>query len=306
MLGARTATHLAPNETARVILTNRSALAAADAAKVQAGIERALRKRLRNPTVVDVALTISENASGFLLVTQIRQDVEMAAFRIERTTERPNVSIGKTMIVQQDLPILDVFTVGDDTVVLDTGSVTRYEHRQRTESVPLPVAMPRDPRGRIEIEGETLTVTLPGSICRGTWKPLSLTCESGGSFDAGRNTIDGSYSLARIGGDDYAGETDGRVHIYDTSHKSAGVFDGWGSDFVAACGSTRILATGAGDRETRDSIALYEVTGRAPARASDALEFPGPVTALTASIAVARNLSTGKYEAYSLTLDCGR
>jgi hypothetical protein len=96
------------------------------------------------------------------------------------------------------------------------------------------------------------------------------------------------------------------VHVYDAARKPAGDSDGWGSDFAAVCGSTKILATGPAGPESRDFVTLYELTNRTPVRASAPVEFPGPVTALFPTLAVARNLSTGWYEAYSLTVDCGR
>jgi hypothetical protein len=43
---------------------------------------------------------------------------------------------------------------------------------------------------------------------------------------------------------------------------------------------------------------------------SDPGEFLGPVTALwptkDGALVVARNISTGRYEAYSIAVDCGR
>ena len=68
----RLCAHLAANETAHVTSRNLSSMGRADAKKVQATVERALRKRVRNPTAVDVALTISENVQGYLLVAQIQ------------------------------------------------------------------------------------------------------------------------------------------------------------------------------------------------------------------------------------------
>jgi hypothetical protein len=214
------------------------------------------------------------------------------------------------MIWQQQDPILDVAVVDDQMIVLDTTSVTRYEHRERAGAAALNVTLPRDPRGRLEIAGESLTVHLPGATCRGTWKPLALACEPGGEFATGRNTIESSawpphYSRAHLGEDDLVAETDGRVHDY-SARGPARIFDQWGSDLAAVCDTKRVLASGPGDRESRDFVALYELANGALASVSDPAEFPGPVTALSSSLAVTRNLSTGWYEAYSLTVDCGR
>ena len=297
-LAAKVSSHLTPNESARVVSRNLSSMA--DAAKVQAAMERALRKRVRNPETVDVSLTISENIRGFMLVAQIRNDVEMVPFRMD--APKMKASVAKALIWQQEIPILDLIAMDDEMVILDATSITRYDHRERAESKALPMTLPRDPRGRLEILGESMTMHLPGSTCRGTWKPIAFTCEPGGEFASGRNTLEngGGFGRTRIGDDEVVAEVDGRVHIYDSAHKPAGALEGWGSDLVAVCG-TRVLASAAGERE---SLAMYEVANRAPVRVSDPVDFPGPITALSPAIAIVR--TTGRYEAYSLTVDCGR
>jgi hypothetical protein len=303
---ARTASHLAANEVARITMRNTSSLGAADAARIQSGVDRGLRRRVRNPSTIDVTITISENVRGLLLISQVHDSVEMMEFRIDAAKPTFGESIGKTMIWQQETPILDVATLDEQMVVLDSKEVARFEHRQRVEVVAIPQPMPRDPRGRIEVDGDALIVHLPGSTCKGTWKPLSFSCAAGGEFAGGRNTLDSDvtpahYEDVRAGGNSFMAAVDGRVYVSDKT-----AFDGWGSDFVAVCRGTRLLASGPGDRDTRDFIALYDSATHPPARLSELLEFPGPVTALSATLAVARNLSTGRYEAYSLSVDCGR
>jgi len=310
-VAAKVATHLGPNETAKVLPRNISSLGPADVAKTQAGVERALRKRLRNPTAVDVLLTISENAGGFLLVAQIRQEVEMASFRVAPVAQQPAGTVEKRLLWQQEAAILDVAVIGDQMLVLDPAGVTLYDHRMPVAKAPVNITASRDPRGRLEVAGDALTIHLPGSTCRGVANPLAFTCEPGGEISAGRNTLESSlfpphFSHARIGDEDLVAEVDGRVHVYDDARKQLGEFEGWGSDFAAVCDSTRILAAGPGDIESRDFVALYEMNNRTPVRVSVPLELPGPVTALFPGLAVTRNGSTGWYEAYSLAVDCGR
>ena len=308
-LASKVAARLAANETAHISSRNLSSLGAADVAKLQNGLDRALRKRLRNPAVVELSMTISENLRSFLAVAQIRQDVEMAAFSLESRNETPRASISKTILWQQDEQILDIAAIDDEVLILDVRGLTRYDHRERAESAALNMAMPRDPRGSIEVRGDALLVRLPGATCGGAWKPLAIACEPGGDMTPGRNTIADAawpphYAHLRVAGDDLLTQTDGKLHIYNPSGPGKS-FD-LGSDMAAACGGSRILASGAGDRESQDFVALYEIAGGAPARVSDPVEFPGPVTSLSSGFAVARNLSTGRYEAYSLQVDCGR
>jgi len=113
----------------------------------------------------------------------------------------------------------------------------------------------------------------------------------------------------------YAG-VDGRVQILDKGPEPVGIIDGWGSDIVGlktGCGSGwQILATRSGDSTTSDAVQAFEISGRQAVPASAPLEFPGPVTALWAApdgasaMAATRNTETGKYEAFRLSITCGR
>jgi hypothetical protein len=211
---------------------------------------------------------------------------------------------------EQAAPILDVAVTGDAMFVLDTGGVAKYERREQVGVIAAASSV-RDPRGRLEVEGESVTVQLPGLICKGE---TALHCEAGGMFSAGRNTLEGEparFSAARVNGVELVAETDERTHVYDSSGRAVAAFDGWGSDFVAlqgGCGAGRVLASSASD--SADSVALYEIVNNAASRVSDPVEFSGAVTALWAArdgaVAVVRNSVTGRFEAYLVGVDCGR
>ncbi len=287
-----------------------------------AAFDRGMRRNVRNPTTVEVTLTISENIKGYLLVSEISEGaVEMTSVRrLPAAAPAPaGITIAKKLLWEQSAPILDVAVVADFMFVLDTQGVSRYERKGASwdrVGVLQAASSVRDPRGRLEIEGDSVTVRLPGSTCRGPWNPsVSLNCEPTSSFTAGRNTLEAEglpahFSYARANGVQLTAEMDGRTHIYDSSGNALAAFDGWGSDFVAmqgGCGENRVLASSAGD--SSDSVALYDVMNNAPARLTDAAGFAGPVTALWArkdgALAVIRDLSTGRYEAYSIAVDCG-
>jgi hypothetical protein len=324
-LARKISARLTPGEVARVTTRNSSSLSVAEAAKVQPALNRTLQRRVREPKPVDIAVTISENLRGYILVAEIKREnesaVEMAEFRptAPAAPARPAVGIESKMLWEQDPPILDLAISGDQMLVLDTAGVSLYTRNagkwERTASAPI-VTNVRDPRGRMEVAGEALTVHLPGLTCSGSAKlASSMRCEEGGRFTAGRNTLAGQaviFSSAEIGGDTLVAELDGRTHIYDAARAPQGAFDGWGSDFVAlaGCGGRHVLASSAGDQHAPDSVTLYDVVSRAPSPVSDPLEFAGPVTALwpagDGALAVIRNLSTGKYAAYALALDCVR
>jgi hypothetical protein len=322
-LAQSVSTHLMPGETAHVTSRNLSSLPPADVTRAQAALERALRKRVRNAVVVEITLTISENLRGYLLVAEIQHQseraVEMVNFRLDPipTAARSAVSIDKKIVWEQDTPILDVALNEDRMFVLDTAGLTTYERHEGkwTRASALPASWPavRDPRGRLEIAGDSITAKVPGFLCRGA----SLTCEAGGDLSAGRNTIESAdwppaFSVGQLGELRIAAELDGRIHLYDSSRKQVGTFDGWGSDFSVVhdgCGGGMVFATAPGDRDSPDSVALYDLVNNGPHRVSDPVALLGPVTALWPSpagaTAVVRNLATKQYEAYSLTLDCG-
>jgi hypothetical protein len=322
-----TSIHIEPSERAHVTLRNLTALSNAEAARLQQAFERALRRNARNPKLVEVTLTISENVKGYLLVSEIfhgdERAVEMTSIRREPSVAPApaGISITKKLLWEQSAPILDVALIADFMFVLDTSGVSRYERREgtwdRVGVLPAPSTV-RDPRGRLGLEGDSLTIQLPGTTCRGTWNPsVSLHCDEGSLLTPARNTLESeamppNFSNARTKDVLLLAEMDGRTHVYDSSGKPAAVFEGWGSDFVAiqsGCAANRIAATSANPSDA-DSIALYDVVNNAPVRLSDPAEFPGPVTALwpakDGALAVAQNISTGRYEAYSIAVDCGR
>lgn len=324
-LARATSGHLAASERGQVSLHNLSSLSAAEAGKVLAAFDRGMRRNVRNPTTVEVTLTISENIKGYLLISEIGDGpVEMASVRrLPAAAPAPaGITITKKLLWEQSAPILDVAVVADFMFVLDTLGVSRYERKGASwdrVGVLQAASSVRDPRGRLEIEGDSVTIRLPGSTCRGPWNPsVSLNCEPASSFTAGRNTLEAEglpahFSYARANGVQLTAEMDGRTHIYDSSGKALAAFDGWGSDFAAmqgACRENKVLASAGGSADVADSVTLYDVANNAPSRLTDAAGFAGPVTALWArkdgALAVIRDLSTSRYEAYSIAVDCGR
>lgn len=320
-----TAVHLLPSERPHVTTHNITALSNAEVARVQSAFERAFRRAVRNDQPVEVTFTISDNIKGYLLVAEIFHGDERAV-EMRSVPREPSVApapagiaISKKLLWEQSSPILDVALTTDFMFVLDTAGVSRYERRDGKwdrVGVLQAASSVRDPRGKLDLEGDTLTVQLPGTTCRGTWNPsVSLHCDAGSTLAAARNTLQSAepahFSEARTKDALLLAELDGRTHMYDSSGKEVAAFDGWGADFVAiqgGCAANRIAATSNSD--SADSIALYDLVNNAPARLSDPAQLSGPVTALwparDGALAVVRNTSTERYEAYSIAVDCGR
>ncbi|HEV8385026.1 MAG TPA: hypothetical protein VGQ11_09165 [Candidatus Acidoferrales bacterium] len=102
----------------------------------------------------------------------------------------------------------------------------------------------------------------------------------------------------------------------DSGKVSTTTISGWGSQLkgiLSQCGmGSQLLVTGPGDWTEADSVQAFEFEGTTPLAVSNSIRFPGPVpelqggTAARSVHAIVQNLKTGRYEAYTLTLSCGR
>ena len=74
----------------------------------------------------------------------------------------------------------------------------------------------------------------------------------------------------------------------------------------SSCTSVKIVAT----ESPSNALAIFDLVNHIPVRVSDSMEMSGSVTATWpsrgAALAVVRNKSTNRYEAYSISVDCGR
>jgi hypothetical protein len=318
-------TNLAADEVAHVTWTEGAPDAESTAYlnRAKTVLSRALQRRIRSPKSVEITARLSQNLKGYLFVAEMHREnetvVEMASVPRPLAAAVPPAGfrLDRRLLWEQETPILDVIAAGDQMLVLDTLGVTRYEQReskwQKAEGVAFEIPPVRDPRGRLTVTENSAIAEVPGLMCRGTWKPaVALECQPGGRFTAGRNTIEEAgwpayYTHAEIGGDDVIAETDGRIYVYDGARNQLGVSSAW-SDFAvisSPCTSAKIIALDS----TSNSLAMFELVNHNPVRVSDPTELPGPVTALwpsgSAALAVVRNQSTHRYEAYSIGIDCG-
>ncbi len=204
--------------------------------------------------------------------------------------------------------------------------------------------LPRDARGRlVTAEDHLFDAYLPGMHCTAGQAIAAMTCAAADDpwpldlnlnafFAPSRNFFTGVlsgaaaqgkstapfYSAAKL--DDQGSAVwvftgvDGRVRMFNGSTETVVDAKAWGSDITAmksSCGSgTQLLATHSAGANAPDGLQAFTVTGHQLVAASQPLEFAGPITALWpaegGAVAVAHNLKTGNYEAFSLTMDCGR
>lgn len=321
--GKKITAHLAADEIAHV--TWNGAAAENDySVRVKTLLARALQRRLRNPKSVEITATLSQNLKGYLLIAEMHRDNENIVEMVGVARPAPmaeaeaGLRLERRLLWEQETPILDAVVLGDQMLVLDTAGITRYEQRdskwQKAEAAVLEIPPVRDPRGRLTVNDTSLIAEAAGAACRGTWRSMSgIECQAGGRFTTGRNTIEEAgwqpyFTHAEIGGDHVVVSTDGRTYVYDAGRKQLSVSDAW-SDFAvvpSSCANAKIIAAYA----LSDSLAIFDLVNHAPLRVSDAMEMPGPVTALwpagNAALAVVRNKDTNRYEAYSIAVDCGR
>jgi hypothetical protein len=127
------------------------------------------------------------------------------------------------------------------------------------------------------------------------------------------------YSAAEIPGRGgptwvFAG-VDGHVRLIEKGAEPVATWEGWGSNIASlrsGCGKGwQLLATRPGDGTEPDAVQAFEVSGRRAVPVSAPVEFPGAVVEMwpaadgVAVKAISRNLKTGNYEAFSLSISCG-
>ena len=182
---------------------NRSSLGKREQEIIQNGLRSALETAgLRfvnaDQAAATIAISLSENATDYVWVAQIRQgasETGVVMVSMPRpagsVTVRESVplSLHKTLLWSQDEAVLDVAVLEDNgtpthIAVLNSERVALYRRQagKWQQEQPLNIVhtrpWPRDLRGRlVPARDHLLDVYLPGVICRSpTGAPLSLTC----------------------------------------------------------------------------------------------------------------------------------
>ena len=338
---ARKVAAVVAREPAGLSVRNQSSLAAADFEEVRRALEAELRalgvRGAETGAAAEIRVTASENYRNGLLVAEVRRGQETLVL-ISDWPRRPGaarppvsgVRLEKRLVWEQDDPILDFALLENGgeprLLVLDTTRVALYgraaagwEPRQ-SFPISLPAPWPRDPRGRLFVQGAAFQAYLPGMVCRGTLEPPAMDCQadeplwllsSGAAlagyapFRPGRNEFTGAlttaaaahaavppfYTMALAG----AGAEplwlfampDGRTAVYGPALASTGrTIPGWGdiAGVEVRCGAGRqVLAARADDAGELDTIQAWEITGDDITPLSSPVDFPGPLTALWSS-----------------------
>jgi hypothetical protein len=363
-LARKTAAFTGRGETVTLVWRDVSALGSSGSVQARGVFEAALGDAgIRIGELVPAAelrVTLSENASQYLLVEEVRRgedrQVWIAGWKKTEpaSAAAPGVVLERKLVWEQDEQILDVAFPGAGMLALSPSKVTLYERQnggwQPRQAVPVASAKPwpRDLRGHLRLTGAAFQAYLPGMTCSGATEPaLAMECRAGddqwilesgsrgmllASYNTARNYFDGRvvtqagarktvpsfYSAASV---EEQGRplwllalVDGRTQIFDASFEPVGNVTSWGSDIAGVegrcSGGAQVLTTRPGDASEPDAIQAFAIVNRAAVPLAEPAAFPGPVTALwssgaTSALAVVRDLTTGRYGAYVVTLVCG-
>jgi hypothetical protein len=213
---------------------------------------------------------------------------------------------------------------------------------EQSQSIPRLGPAPMDIRGRLLMRDRKFEAFVPGEHCTGALDAgLTLECRQTDDpwplagensprafFSATRNFFTGVltgvnpqrspapfFSAANVQSAGrnvwiFAG-TDGRVRQSEAGEGDLRL--AWGSTITgvkSGCASGwQVLATGLGDWSQRDLLQAFEL-GDGVVPVTSAVEVAGPVTALwpaadgSSAQVVARNVGSGKYEAFSFSISC--
>jgi len=210
--------------------------------------------------------------------------------------------------------------------------------RTSAERLPRKRAPERNERGYLFFGTDVETASFPGEVCRnyaasgkgwncegtrGEAAPVRPVADAdlagkktGRWISAARFETNGKTSIVLTG-------ADGAARLYGDGADPVATFLGWGSELASVhsgCGGRsgwQVLRTGLADWTKPDTLQAMEIKDARAEAASTAIEFPGAITALhtpgtrgdedsqqSKVIAVARNLQTGRYDVYLLSVIC--
>jgi hypothetical protein len=325
-LARRIAAALAPGEAVQLTVRNASSLAASDFAPARQAIEAELHARGEGAAV---NVTLSENSLGYLWVAEIVRAGKREAVIIERApaadaraADASPLVVEKKSLWEQEAPFFDIAASDGGMAILDASGISVYRQEEgrwsRVKQTPVefPKPMPRDLQGRLAVRNGELVAFLPGAEAGPEW-PLEI---GGARIVAPRNyftapNLPPFFSAARAGDGWVLAGVDGRAQLFSAALEPLASFAAWGSDVArveARCvAAPLVLATKAGESDDPDEVQAFEIVERKAVAVGAPVEFLGPVTAMHewsdgSALAISRNLKTGRYAAFTLTVSCSR
>jgi hypothetical protein len=262
---------------------------------------------------IHVSVMLSENVKGFLWSVEISRGdaTRVLLTAVPRTSEDRPVSNSKPILLrgekfwegpEQILDAIEVTTPKDgDTLLLlqQDGLIIRKKIANSSFKVEMPAAQvaTRIPSG--SFQGENACQMLEFSPCvivTLNWHICIIALET--------RTVGKCPVEAPLRGRDFPFIPN--LFVARTFPKGRSSF----TEMSDYCGTQVQFATGTGDYTQPDSVQAFEQQWDTFDPLSDELSFPGPVMALHVTdrvpTAIVRNLQTGNYEAYRISITCGQ
>jgi hypothetical protein len=325
---------------------------AGDTASLRARVAAQLAARgfrvVTSGTPIDVTIGCGRNLRERACVAEIRSEGRVqlvtatqpltAATRDSRPMQ---LSLELRPLFSQRTQILDATAVGERLLVLDVGAATLLEQsngrwRQvQTRSLPISRPWPRDPRGRIRMDGPRIELFVPGAVCSGRLDPLEFTCSNrqqswpigidNAGLETGRNYFKtpegaGFYNAAPLsaeaGGRWLIASTEGALQLLNDGRRAIASV-GEGDDLVrlrAGCEPGSYVAsvgrtTGPAPIE---SLRLSRVSEGRLLPVASPIVLPGIATALwpavdeTSAVVITHDIRAERYDAFQTTISCSR
>jgi len=255
-----------------------------------------------------------------------------------------NLVVHKEFLFSQDAPMMDVLLAGDDRHAHTLGphEINSYELQgdrwvlTETERLFANPSSIRELRGFLYLDNDTEVAYLSREPCR-----ISPIGGKVGNCEKYRETMPirsvragvlaGKkmgpwFSMAQLGPAEatrlvVTGQ-DGLARLYEEGSDPVSVFPGWGSEIASihsGCGhGWQLLVTGTGDWTHTDTIQAMEILERQALPVSSPIQLEGAVIAMHSpaartlneasanaeAVAIVRNLQTGRYEAYRISITC--
>jgi len=258
----------------------------------------------------------------------------------ERESTGRGLTLNKELLFSADTPILDVVFHGSDRgplEVLGNNRITSYQREGDRwlpgSSIGLPRNEPagRELIGRLGIGIDDMSAAFPGEICNFSLSGKD-SCHPNkrhiGLSELPEELLESKKTPDWISATkfEYEGDSamivagkDGLLRLFEEAPDPVATFPDFGSEITSlrsGCGSGwQVLAAGSADWTAPDKVEALELHDEKLLPVSQSVPFAGPVLALRIgqknsqlqpvdAIAIVRNLQTGRYEAYRLTVIC--
>jgi hypothetical protein len=281
---------------------------------------RGIRIADATPATTAVAVGCGRNLRERVCVAHIHTDGRDQIATVTRRLPSPmqpspsaSLALELRPLLSQQTQILDVGVLGERLLVLDVAAVTLFEQKdgtwRRVRSRPLPLSRPwpRDPRGRVRVDGNRFDLFLPALACSGRIDSVEVSCTEGqqpwpiGADNRGLET-----------GRNYFKTPKGTVFYNAAPLGAAANDDAIALTATCAPGTYVAAVSPSGRLDSGDLLHLSRVADGRLVQTASPVILPGVLTALwaqadqTSAVVVTHDVRAGRYDAFQTTISCSR